>query len=104
MIVIKSDDDIEMMKIPAKVTAEILRDLRGYIRPGLSTKDIDDFIDRRIKEAGMVSGRYRDGGAGEPGRAEPGREEKWKKSCGFWGIPSWRSAPSQAFSRMRSTS
>ncbi len=56
MIVIKSDDDIEMMKIPARVTAEILRDLRGYIRPGVSTKDIDDYIDSRIKEAGMVSG------------------------------------------------
>lgn len=55
MIVIKSNDDIEMMKIPARVTAEILRDLRGYIRPGLSTQDIDDFIDRRIKDAGMVS-------------------------------------------------
>ena len=56
MIVIKSDDDIAMMRIPAKVTAEILRDLRSYIQPGLSTKDIDDFIDRRIAEAGMVSG------------------------------------------------
>ena len=56
MIVIKSDDDIAMMRIPAKVTAEILRDLRGYIRPGLSTKDIDDFIGRRIADAGMVSG------------------------------------------------
>ena len=55
MIVIKSDDDIEMMKIPARVTAEILRDLRGYIRPGLSTKDIDRFIERRITEAGMIS-------------------------------------------------
>ena len=56
MIIIKSEDDIEMMRIPAKVTAEILRDLKDYIRPGLSTKDIDDFIDRRITEAGMVSG------------------------------------------------
>ena len=56
MIVIKSEEDIAMMRIPAKVTAEILRDLRSYIRPGISTKDIDDFIDRRITEAGMISG------------------------------------------------
>jgi methionyl aminopeptidase len=56
MIIIKSEDDIAMMRIPAKVTAEILRDLKDYIRPGLSTKDIDDFIDRRITEAGMISG------------------------------------------------
>ncbi len=56
MIIIKSDEEIQMMKIPARVTSEILRDLREYIRPGISTQDIDDFIDRRIQKAGMVSG------------------------------------------------
>lgn len=35
MIIIKSDAEIEMMKIPAKLTAEILRDLEGFIKPGI---------------------------------------------------------------------
>lgn len=53
MIIIKSDSEIEMMKIPAKLTAEILRDLADVIKPGISTYDIDKFIEDRILEAGM---------------------------------------------------
>ncbi len=53
MIIIKSDSEIEMMKIPAKVTAEILRDLAEIIKPGISTYDIDRFIENRILEADM---------------------------------------------------
>ena len=39
-----------MMKIPAKLTAEILRDLEGFIKPGISTHDIDRFVEKRILE------------------------------------------------------
>lgn len=53
MIIIKSDSEIEMMKIPAKLTAEILRDLADVIKPGISTYDIDRFIEDRILAAGM---------------------------------------------------
>lgn len=53
MIIIKSDAEIEMMKIPAKLTAEILRDLEGFIKPGISTHDIDQFVEKRILEGGM---------------------------------------------------
>ena len=48
MIIIKSDAEIEMMKIPAKLTAEILRDLEGFIKPGISTHDIDQFVEKRM--------------------------------------------------------
>ena len=54
MIIIKSESEIEMMKIPAKLTAEILRDLGDYIRPGISTYDIDQFVEKRILEGGMI--------------------------------------------------
>lgn len=54
MIIIKSDAEIEMMKIPAKLTAEILRDLEGFIKPGISTHDIDQFVEKRILEGGMI--------------------------------------------------
>ena len=56
MIIIKSDAEIEIMKIPARVTATILKELEDVIRPGISTQEIDDYIDRRIAEEGMVSG------------------------------------------------
>lgn len=42
-----------MMKVPAKVTAEILRDVEGIIKPGVSTYTIDKFIEKRILQAGM---------------------------------------------------
>lgn len=54
MIIIKSDAEIEMMKIPAKLTAEILRDLEDFIKPGISTDDIDQFVEKRILEGGMT--------------------------------------------------
>ena len=53
MIILKSDAEIETMKIPAKLTAEILRDLKEFIRPGISTYDIDQFVESRILEGGM---------------------------------------------------
>lgn len=53
MIIIKSDEEIEMMRIPARVTAEIMRDLEGIIRPGISTLEIDQFVEQRILSAGM---------------------------------------------------
>jgi methionyl aminopeptidase len=53
MIIIKSDSEIEMMKVPAKLTAEIMRDLEGFIKPGISTHDIDKFVEKRILAAGM---------------------------------------------------
>ena len=45
MIIIKSDSEIEMMRVPAKLTAEIMRDLEGFIKPGISTHDIDKFVE-----------------------------------------------------------
>ncbi len=54
MIIIKSDAEIEMMKVPAKLTAEILRDLEDFIKPGISTYDIDQFVENRILEGGMI--------------------------------------------------
>lgn len=53
MIVIKSKREIELMREPCKVTAELLKDLEDYVRPGLSTKDISDFAEKRIEAHGM---------------------------------------------------
>ena len=42
MIVIKSKREIELMREPCKVTAELLRDLESFVKPGISTLDISE--------------------------------------------------------------
>lgn len=53
MIVIKSKREIELMREPCKVTAELLKELEDFVKPGLSTKDISDFAEKRIEAHGM---------------------------------------------------
>ena len=53
MIIIKSRREIDLMREAAKVTGEILRDLEGYVRPGLSTADVDRFVEDRINHYNM---------------------------------------------------
>ena len=54
MIIIKSDEEIELMRTSGKVTGTILHELKDFIRPGLSTLDIDRFVEKRIRRHGMV--------------------------------------------------
>ena len=54
MIIIKSKREIELMREPCKVTAELLDDLAGFIRPGVSTMDISGFVEERITGHGMT--------------------------------------------------
>jgi len=54
MIIIKSKHEIEIMRTAAHVTGEILRDLRGYIEPGMSTKTVNDYVEQRILKAKMT--------------------------------------------------
>lgn len=54
MISIKSEWELDIMRTCARVTGEILRDLRGYIEPGMSTLDIDRYVEERIRKAKMT--------------------------------------------------
>ena len=54
MIIIKSKREIELMREPCKVTAELLQDLADYIEPGLSTMDVNNFVEKRITGYGMT--------------------------------------------------
>lgn len=54
MIMIKSDEEIELMRTSGKVTGTILHELTDFIRPGLSTLDIDRFVEERIRLHGMI--------------------------------------------------
>lgn len=54
MIIIKSEQEIELMRESGKVTGKILRDLEDFIKPGVSTKDIDRFVEETIRAHGMI--------------------------------------------------
>ncbi len=54
MIIIKSQQEIELMKQAGAVTAKILSDLRKVIVPGITTKDVDDFVEQTILDSGMI--------------------------------------------------
>lgn len=54
MIIIKSEQEIDIMRESGKVTGQILRDLEELIKPGISTKEIDRFVENTIRRNGMV--------------------------------------------------
>ena len=54
MIVIKSKREIDLMREPCKVTAELLAELEEFIEPGVTTADISDFAEKRITSHGMT--------------------------------------------------
>lgn len=54
MIIIKSQQEIDIMRESGKVTAFILSELSSMIRPGMSTKEIDEFVESTILKNGMI--------------------------------------------------
>lgn len=54
MIIIKSEEEIRLMKEAGAVTATILSKLAELIKPGLSTGDLDEFIEGFILKNGMI--------------------------------------------------
>lgn len=54
MIIIKSQQEIDIMRESGKVTAHILAELSDLIRPGISTKEIDDFVEGIILKNHMI--------------------------------------------------
>lgn len=54
MIIIKSEQEIVTMRQSGKVTGRILSELFDFIRPGISTGAIDDFVSEIIRKNGMT--------------------------------------------------
>lgn len=54
MIIIKSQDEIEKIAKACKIVAQILRDLREIVKPGVTTKDIEIFVEKKIAEKGAI--------------------------------------------------
>ncbi len=67
MIIIKSKEEIGLMRESGKVTGHVLEALSDYIKPGLTTLDIDDFVREIITSHKMIP-TFKDYG-GFPGNA-----------------------------------
>ena len=53
MIIIKSRQEIELMREAGKVTGHILNELKELIKPGIATIEIDRFVEKTVKAHGM---------------------------------------------------
>lgn len=54
-IVIKSADDLKLMRPACEVAAKVLDDVAKFIRPGITTRQVDDFAAERIAAYGGKS-------------------------------------------------
>jgi methionyl aminopeptidase len=55
MIVLKNERDVEVMRAAGSVAAEVLNLVGNWIRPGVTTKEIDTYAANLIKERGAKS-------------------------------------------------
>lgn len=55
MITLKSQREIEEMKKSGALLASIHESLRSFIQPGITTRDIDQFVHQKIEEAGGIA-------------------------------------------------
>ena len=53
-IEIKSSREIKLMKKSSRIVGTVLREINDLIKPGMSTKDLDDYAEKRIKDMGAM--------------------------------------------------
>ena len=52
MIVLKSHEEIERMKIPNRIAVKVLHKIKEHARPGISTKELDELTESMLKKLG----------------------------------------------------
>jgi methionyl aminopeptidase len=52
MIVCKSQPEIEKLRRSGRMVRELLEEIKGLVRPGVTTLDLENFVARRVKELG----------------------------------------------------
>src|SRR5512139_3456338 len=55
MIILKSERDLEAMRPACAVAATVLNEVAEFVRPGVTTKEVDDYAASRIKHYGAKS-------------------------------------------------
>lgn len=53
MIHLKSPQEIEKMKVAGQAVAKILEEVKGFIKPGVSTSELDHYAEKRCHELGV---------------------------------------------------
>jgi methionyl aminopeptidase len=52
MIIYKTEEEIKLMQESSEIVAKILEELREMIKPGVQTRDLDAYAERRVRELG----------------------------------------------------
>jgi len=52
MIILKSPDEVGKMKRAGRIVAEVLRELKEQVKPGVSTLDLDEIAEKGIRKRG----------------------------------------------------
>ncbi len=55
MIILKSERDLEAMRPACAVAGAVLNDVGAFVKPGVTTKEVDEFAASRIKHYGAKS-------------------------------------------------
>ncbi|MFH1201212.1 MAG: methionyl aminopeptidase, partial [bacterium] len=68
MIIIKTPEEIEIIREGGKHLARVLSKVKEIIKPGVSTKDLDVYVEKLIREMGDSPAflNYRPKGANKP--------------------------------------
>jgi len=53
--ILKSERDLEIMRPAAAIAAQVLDEIAGFIRPGITTRQVDEFAGERMKFYGAKS-------------------------------------------------
>ncbi len=54
MIVLKSEKEIVSIRKSSRIVAQVLADLRNMVEPGITTKDLDAFAEKKAREMGAI--------------------------------------------------
>ncbi|MGC3957461.1 MAG: type I methionyl aminopeptidase [Verrucomicrobiota bacterium] len=55
MSLIKSEREIEIMRVAGRMVAEVLEEVSAFIRPGVTTRQVDEFAGESMKKRGCKS-------------------------------------------------
>lgn len=51
-IAIKSPEEVEIMRQSSKIVATVLKEIAEIVKPGMTTADLDEYAEKRIREMG----------------------------------------------------
>jgi methionyl aminopeptidase len=55
VIVVKSPEEIGLMRESGSILSEMLQQVRGAVRPGIRTRELNEFVEAEMKRRGVVA-------------------------------------------------